>query len=653
MTPVKYRPDIDGLRAIAVLSVLFYHVGFSVFKGGFIGVDVFFVISGFLITRLIKDELLETGRFRFLEFYARRARRLFPSLFFTLSVSMLLAVILFSPPDLERFGGALLHAVMSLSNFYFWNESGYFDATASIKPLLHTWSLSVEEQFYLTWPFLIWLLLLKTKKAGPLIALSAIGVFSFLLNIEFADGKSALASSIFPSQTSGALDGRATIFYLTPFRVFEFVIGALLVWIAPHQPRNKIILEPFVIIGLALIAYPLFVYTEETLFPTYNAIMPCMGAALLIYSGAGAQYAGRILNNRAAVLIGLISYSLYLIHWPIIVFYKYYKLSDLSGIERILVCLISVVGAWLMFRYIEKPFRRRAPGQRSLSSGGFAISCLFLALVVIFPAANVWANNGWPWRFAGIEDSDILKLDALRQQTIAYNRQNIVYPTFTVAKNRTLVVGDSHATDISNGLHRKLSPDFQVRVLNVDEKCWKVSLLDEKEWAQTDCREQLNRYSKALTAATADIIVIANWYSTEDLEYLNRFMQLIAKVNRSSDSLNIVFMGKTVGFGRNFHHEAIRMLQQGRSVSDINAIAYENFYSYANEIDALSLKIVEKLPTISYVSRTNTICSESTCDFLINKNNVLVWDGSHLSLNGVDLVTDRIIQQHPELFRPQ
>ena len=160
---MQYRPDIDGLRALAVFSVLFFHLGFTTFGGGYVGVDVFFVISGFLITQLIRAEVQRTESFRFSNFYMRRARRLAPALFFTFALCFAFAVVLFSPSDFERFSGALVHAVVSLSNFYFWTESGYFDTAATVKPLLHTWSLSVEEQFYLVWPATMVFLLLKAR----------------------------------------------------------------------------------------------------------------------------------------------------------------------------------------------------------------------------------------------------------------------------------------------------------------------------------------------------------------------------------------------------------------------------------------------------------------------------------------------------------
>jgi peptidoglycan/LPS O-acetylase OafA/YrhL len=213
----KYRSDIDGLRAIAVLSVIFYHFGVKTFSGGFVGVDVFFVISGFLITRLIMDAA-GNGTFTFGSFYLRRARRLLPAMLFTIFVSFVLGAVLFTPTHFERLGGSALHGLLSISNFFFWNESGYFDADSAVKPLLHLWSLSVEEQFYFIWPLSVVLLL---KIPFSRIVMPVIFV---LLGV---------ASWAF---TEWCLDvDPSAAFFLLPSRIVEFCLGAIMVWVVGWQ----------------------------------------------------------------------------------------------------------------------------------------------------------------------------------------------------------------------------------------------------------------------------------------------------------------------------------------------------------------------------------------------------------------------------------
>src|SRR5688572_16591631 len=209
-TTDRYRRDIDGLRAIAVMSVVLYHYAPGTFPGGFVGVDVFFVISGFLITRLIHDAVI-ANNFSFADFYLRRVRRLFPALLFTLLASTLAAILFLSPNHLTQYGGSLVSAIFSVSNFYFWRQSGYFDAAADTKPLLHTWSLSVEEQFYLVWPAVLVLLLTKTPRLPLLVVVGALGIASVYLAERWLETDPSAA------------------FFLAPARVIELASGAALV----------------------------------------------------------------------------------------------------------------------------------------------------------------------------------------------------------------------------------------------------------------------------------------------------------------------------------------------------------------------------------------------------------------------------------------
>ena len=389
---MNYRADIDGLRAVAVTLVILFHYGFPGVTGGYIGVDVFFVVSGFLITRLIAEEYGKTGHFNFLSFYVRRARRLFPSLFFTLCVCMVAAIVFFTPEDLERFGGSLVNAALGLSNFYFWRESGYFDVESATKPLLHTWSLGVEEQFYLIWPFVLIGLLSRGSKNVVLLFLLFAGAMSLIANFVFSDGFTYF-------QFLGDLfsEGASTIFYLAPFRVFEFAIGAGLVFLGHSPSKFGKFREAFLLIGLSMIAYAVTTFDAGLVFPSYHALIPCIGTALAIYGGT-AQYSGCVLRNRALVGVGLISYSAYLIHWPVIVFYKYLKMGELNYADMAIIIIFSLTFSAIAYKYIEQPFRRGARVRDSRRGLQFGLTCAMLTLLLLLPASNIWANGGWPWR---------------------------------------------------------------------------------------------------------------------------------------------------------------------------------------------------------------------------------------------------------------
>jgi peptidoglycan/LPS O-acetylase OafA/YrhL len=333
----SYRPDIDGLRAVAVLSVMLFHAEFAWFKAGFLGVDVFFVISGFLITRLIRDEVL-AGTFTFKGFYLRRARRLLPAFFVTLAVTTVFAFCLLTPSHFESFGGSLISSVFSYSNFYFWKQTGYFDVEATLKPLLHTWSLSIEEQFYLVWPACLLLLLRKKPWAAPL-GVAALMLVGFWLHVLYRGD-----------------EGNAIRFYLTPFRVCEFAIGALMVWLVRYQFKWGILREIAVLLGLWMIATAIHEFPHNMVNHLYYIPLVCVGAALMIYGGT-ARVSGLLLRNPLMVGIGKISYSLYLVHWPLFVLYRYWRFEEISETEVYGLFAASFALALIMYYKVEKPCR--------------------------------------------------------------------------------------------------------------------------------------------------------------------------------------------------------------------------------------------------------------------------------------------------------
>ena len=326
-----YLPEVDGLRGIAVLSVVLFHLGIDSMSGGYIGVDVFFVISGYLITRNIVDDI-SLNRFSFSGFYYRRARRLFPALLFTIAISAVFSSLIFSPEHLERFAKSLIYAVLSISNFYFWEEAGYFDVSSSFKPLLHLWSLAVEEQFYLIWPAVLVLLFSVTKPRFIITSLLLLGLISIIA-----------AEHIMQKDPAAA-------FYLTPFRIIEFSIGAACVWCTQYKMKNWQN-ELGMITGLVIIGYAVITFNKDTAFPGYNSLVPSLGAALVIICNS-AKSAGIPLRNKLIVRVGLISYSLYLIHWPLLTFYTYWTFAPPGIPEMFVLLVISFILAELMYRYI-------------------------------------------------------------------------------------------------------------------------------------------------------------------------------------------------------------------------------------------------------------------------------------------------------------
>ncbi|WP_431323514.1 acyltransferase family protein [Rhizobium sp. YTU87027] len=372
---ISYRADIDGLRALAILPVVFYHVGIPGFSGGFVGVDVFFVISGFLMASLITGEIAG-GSFSLVRFYERRIRRIFPALFAVLAASSIAAWVLLMPSELAYFAHSLKAAALFTSNIRFENESGYFDIGTQMKPLLHTWSLAVEEQFYILFPLL---LLAIDRFARRYVVL----VLAGLLVVSFA----ASTWMVFQSQVA--------TFYLLQFRAWELLLGALLAFNAiprPHQPKVR---AGVAFAGVLMIAVAIFAFSDRTLFPGPAALLPCLGAALVIHARDEWGPASRILRSGPMVFAGLISYSLYLWHWPIIVFSREATGRELTLLQGSLVVLASVIIAAVSWRFIEQPFRGRASlVTRTPLFGGAAV----VVIAVITFGDYVAHHKGLPGR---------------------------------------------------------------------------------------------------------------------------------------------------------------------------------------------------------------------------------------------------------------
>lgn len=382
---VKYRADIDGLRAVAVLPVVLYHAGVPGITGGFIGVDVFFVISGFLITSIIATEISE-NRFSLLSFYERRARRILPALTMVVLSTFVIGWFFLLPQEYKDLGHSALATALFLSNVYFMLEFNYFAPAAEFAPLLHTWSLAVEEQFYLFFPPMLALLI---GWRGPRAALWVVFGLS---------GLSLMAAVvILPIKPDW-------VFYLIFFRAWELGVGALLALSIFPTPRRLLLREVIGTVGILAILVPVFLYDASTPFPGLAAVPPVLGAAAIIYVGANGSSCiiNKILAHRFLVWIGLISYSLYLWHWPILAFLRIGRAQvSLPLTVGLIAVAVSVLIAWMSYAFIERPFRARPP-YGFTGKAIFALSgTMLLAMVMIAGVLHV--ANGVPSRLTPLE----------------------------------------------------------------------------------------------------------------------------------------------------------------------------------------------------------------------------------------------------------
>ncbi|HET7104543.1 MAG TPA: acyltransferase family protein [Terracidiphilus sp.] len=455
--PISYRADIDGLRAVAVVSVMLFHLQFGC-RGGYVGVDIFFVISGYLITKIIERDL-EAHRFSILGFYQRRIRRIFPALFGVFLAVLILGVLYLLPNELLELGKSLTAASTFLSNVFFARKSGYFDSSSLGQPLLHTWTLSVEEQFYILWP---WLLIALRNRV--------VSRWRFAIVLAALVGSLALSAIWAVSKPEAA-------FYLLPSRAWELALGAVLA-LAPvpgllqRLPRHAG--HVFSITGLAMVLFPVFSYSQLTPFPGIAALLPCCGAALIIAGGErGPSLGGRLLSVRPLVWVGLISYSLYLWHWPILVFGRIFGHGVLTPAQRIACFVLTFIVSWLSWRYVEVPFRspRVIRGQpRAWVTSGLALTAIFTMAGFFF-----YRSSGLPQRspevahWLMVQDNGREAMLADSPCFVMESALPPVNPCLLGTRNSThgyiaVLWGDSNATHLAPALQqigRKLGISFR------------------------------------------------------------------------------------------------------------------------------------------------------------------------------------------------
>ena len=500
------RRDIDGLRAVAILPVLAYHFGLSGLPGGFTGVDIFFVISGYVIAGSVLADIAE-GQFSVANFYFKRIRRIFPAYAAVALVTAIASLVILLPDDLVDFGKSLISASAFVSNLYFWKTSGYFAATAHAKPLLHTWSLAVEEQFYIFAPIMFFLIHRKGGRRwllwlGPVLALSL----------------AACVAAVFAAPTAG--------FFLLPTRAWELLLGALAALTPVAQPRARPAREGLAAAGLALIAVGMVAIHDDDPFPGWNALAPCLGTAFIILAGKAGRdgpqpsaLVNRLLSTAPFVGIGLISYSLYLVHWPIVSLVRYQTLRDPGPVEAWVMIAASLVLAWASWRFVERPFRAIGAGRRrQVLIAGVAVVAAGCAL-----GAGLTLHKGWPQRFPGFTQRQIGGAELWGGDT-CFNQN----PAKPIAWNaaactrihgghgRILLWGDSFAAQYTPGLLAE-APRIDADVLQYTfAGC--PPILSYFSYARIGCTISNRRVPDIIRSQKIDTVIIAaRWTATPQI----------------------------------------------------------------------------------------------------------------------------------------
>jgi peptidoglycan/LPS O-acetylase OafA/YrhL len=618
---IKYRPEIDGLRAIAVLAVVFYHAGYTLnenelFTGGYIGVDIFFVISGYLITSIIYKGLKQ-GNFSFAQFYERRVRRILPALFTVLITCTLFAIAYLVPWQLIDFSNSALASLLFVSNIYFWKESGYFAPATDQMPLLHTWSLAIEEQFYILFPIcliLVWRYLPRY--------LLAIMIIALVLSFHFAE-------TVTPKNPEYS-------FYLLNCRMWELLSGALLAKIELDKGRNNpATLELiFPALGMLLIGYAIFYFDSETLHPGYITIIPILGAMLIIWYCKPGGWFTRFLSVRAIVFTGLISYSFYLWHYPIFAFSNVMN-QTLNNSYRTGLILIAILLSLLSYYFVEQPFRRRTFEFRKV-----AAYCSVFGVLLIISSTLVLMTDGGLGRYRP-EDLALVSIspDEYGQYVRGRYGEYLNKPFDANGKPRVLIIGDSYSQDLVNVLAESgMTDSFQLSTYNISGRCGNLfldqDLSDHIESNYRDYCESIPRYDDPKLRSNmldADIIWLASSWRQWQAELLPESLDNI----RAQTESRILVLGRK-NFGNYSMQELIEIPPDDRL--SIRKPVSESHWE-TNEI------MKNNLDQEVFIDLQQLVCGGlKTCPLFDEDLNLISYDGNHLTPAGARLFSKHIIQ---------
>ncbi|QWD59899.1 acyltransferase family protein [Polynucleobacter sp. MWH-UH35A] len=615
----KYRSDIDGLRAIAILSVMAFHGFPNLVPGGFIGVDIFFVISGYLISWIIFENLQEDN-FSFINFYAHRIRRIFPSLLVLFLIVFLVGYFSLSTEEFSQLGRHIAGGAGFISNFILLNESGYFDIAAEAKPLLNLWSLGIEEQFYILWPLVAWIGL--KLRLRFLLLVIALGIFSFGLNIFYVSSS--------PTYT----------FYFPATRFWELLIGSLIAGFAiKGNFLKKDWINLFSFAGFFMLLAGQFLIGVKSAFPGWWALLPTVGTALLIISGPTGFVNKNILTSKILVWIGLISFPLYLWHWPILVFFGLLCPSERTGLETLYLITLSFFLAWVSYRFVEKPIR---------GSGGSktTIALICLMFVMGFVGYNTYVRDGLPFREAA---KNTITLNQLMPNPNVPNC-SVGEPAYPISQQpkecfantkdgswgtSVFLWGDSHVANFSYGMtaDRIQKFDIQLRylmkggcppVLNFspsgNSECFKFN-----EFAL----DQIAKYRPSTVVLLADWVI----YRKVGQNYLSNEM-----IVTTIDSLKSLGVKKVILVG-NFPDFEVNQGRLGMNIFIPNLVSRTfkrlNFSSIQADKD---IKEIAEKNDVYFVSPIGVLCNSEGCLISASESEFIpmAYDKTHLTYPGSD-----------------
>lgn len=666
---MKYRREIDGLRAVAVLPVILFHAGFQTFSGGFVGVDVFFVISGYLISTIILSEL-DSGSFSVVNFYERRARRILPALFFVILVTAVFSWFWLMPEHLQNFSESMAAVATFGSNILFWRQDDYFAAAAELKPLLHTWSLAVEEQFYVLFPVFLWAVVRYARRY----------LFPILIGVTLLS---------FGVAEWGAHNDRRAAFFLLPTRGWEMSIGALLAYYflylkkVDQQESGGYTAQVGGIIGFSLILAGIFLYSKSTPFPGRYALLPTVGTSLVILYAHPWTLVGRLLSATPMVGIGLISYSAYLWHQPMFALARHRSLTALSAGELLALAGGSLVLGYLSWRFVEGPFRNKQRfGRKKIFAYAVSASALMLAVGLVGHFKGGWSSRVQPEVLRVLEAA---KGNHGSGKPWVGDQGFRVFQSGAVVSKYLYLIGDSHAQALAEALRDTLADsvdgigfmassmggclpiDGVYRKWDGENKCYQHRTEVQRVLAERSDIEYVvlaGRWTLALTGHRFDNLEGgAELGEPVTLEYISESRrepisdetstQVIAeRIEQSILALlaygkKVIIVGQVPEAGWNVP-EYIAKLMQYSGVTEITAGTASTSAMVNRErnrgIDSLLARLEH--PNLAVIQPSRLFCDTLVTDRCVttNGNDVYYFDDDHLSYAGASLVADKVVE---------
>ena len=609
----KYRPDIDGLRAIAIGSVIAFHTFPNFFKGGFVGVDIFFVISGFLISGIIVDAI-EGDRFSYLDFYKRRIRRIFPSLVIVIAATLIVGWYVLLPDEFRRLGKDLAAGAGFATNFVLWGEAGYFDTASDTKPLLHLWSLAIEEQFYILWPLVLGLA--WKHRRGLLLATLSIASISFAYNV-LNVGHHPVAA-----------------FYSPLSRFWELMVGGVLAYLVRQKGEW---LSRFgnlrSVAGLLLIVLSVFMLNREFAFPGYWALLPTLGAFLVISAGFNNWISRYILGNRLMVGFGLISYPLYLWHWPILVFAKIVKGRLLTPTERVTTIVVSVALAFLTYRFVERPLRRSS---NSRVPQGLAVAVAIAGVIglailngdILSRLKNEHITKilaaGYDWEYPPVA-SENHSLEGMR-----YFTENSKLDTYT------LFIGDSNMEQYAPRIDQDIR-DYPTKLngaIMVGNQEW-CDLLSDIVSGADQCPHTMEQLKIWITqVSTRAVAIAADWLNYKDElikpENQERFTEFLRSIARAKS----VFLVLNIPNGEELAPASMFVGSRLGEITSkpISSISFnfDRFEKRYDEINQILSEIADNSGAI-LIDPIPYLCPQKRCPVVDDTGKPLYRDSDHIT----------------------